>query len=74
VCGFAVSWFRSLGYVDLDGSYMPTIVDRGIDALRAAGELGDEAAAALKAEARQRVEAGTFFGHIAYAGIRAVKP
>jgi hypothetical protein len=30
-------------------------------------------AAALKAEARRRVEAGTFFGHIAYASLIAQK-
>jgi hypothetical protein len=28
----------------------------------------------LKAEARRRVEAGTFFGHIAYASLTARKP
>ena len=31
-------------------------------------------AAALKAGARRRVQAGAFFGHIAYAGLAARKP
>jgi ubiquinone/menaquinone biosynthesis C-methylase UbiE len=73
-CGFDVSRLRSFGYVDLDGSYMPTIVDRGVDVLHAAGQIADDAASALKAEARRRVETGTWFGHIAYASIVAVKP
>jgi hypothetical protein len=37
------------------------------------GEIGDDTAAPLKAEARRRVEAGTFFGHIAYASLVAGK-
>ena len=73
-CGFELSAFRSFGYVDLEGSYMPTIVDRGIDVLRAAGQLADDGAAGLREEARRRVEAGAFFGHIAYASIVALKP
>lgn len=73
-CGFDVSRLRSFGYVDLEGSYMPTIVDRGVDVLHASGQIADDAAASLKAEARRRVETGTWFGHIAYASIVAVKP
>jgi hypothetical protein len=34
----------------------------------------DETAAALRAEARRRVDTGTFFGHIAYAGVIARRP
>jgi ubiquinone/menaquinone biosynthesis C-methylase UbiE len=34
-CGFDAARVRSFGYVDLEGSYMPTIVDRGIDILLA---------------------------------------
>jgi hypothetical protein len=48
---------------------MPTIVDRGADALVAADDLGAEAATALKAEARRRAATGEFFGHIAYASL-----
>ena len=53
---------------------MLSIVDRGADVLRARGEIGEETAAALEAEARRRVGAGTFFGHIAYASLVASKP
>jgi SAM-dependent methyltransferase len=70
--GFELVAQRSHGYVEAgQASYTPTIVDRGADALVAAGQLGEEAAAALKAEARRRVAAGRFFGHIAYASLVA---
>jgi ubiquinone/menaquinone biosynthesis C-methylase UbiE len=65
----------SHGYVEtVNAQYMPTLIDRGADALVAAGALTDSAAAALKAEARGRVAAGTFFGHIAYASLIAINP
>jgi ubiquinone/menaquinone biosynthesis C-methylase UbiE len=61
---------RSYGYVETrDARYTPTIVDRGADALVAAGRIGEATAAALKAEARRRITAGQFFGHIAYASL-----
>jgi SAM-dependent methyltransferase len=73
--GFEVGRFRSHGFVETgDSAYMLTVVDRGADLLRARDELGDGAAAELKAEARRRVEAGTFFGHIAYAGLVGSRP
>jgi ubiquinone/menaquinone biosynthesis C-methylase UbiE len=73
-CGFDVVSFRSHGFVETgDGVYMLSIVDRGADVLRARGEVDEETAAALKAEARHRVDAGTFFGHIAYASLVASK-
>ena len=40
----------------------------------ATGGEGDEAASALKSEARRRVGVGAFFGHIAYVSIIARKP
>ncbi len=52
---------------------MLTVVDRSIEKLRASGRIGDETAA-LKAEARRRVEAGTFVGHMAYVSLAARKP
>ena len=74
-CGFAVTGFRGHGYVEAgEGSYMLTIVDRGADLLRGFGQIGEETAAALKAEARLRVTAGAFFGHIAYGSLAARKP
>lgn len=69
-CGFELTSFRSHGFVETEQSdYMLTIVDRGVDLLRSREEISDETAAALKAEARRRVRAGTFFGHIAYASV-----
>jgi SAM-dependent methyltransferase len=71
--GFSPQSSRSHGFVETGGGYMLTVVDRGADLLRASGQVGDETAEALKAEARRRVEAGSFFGHIAYGSIIAGK-
>lgn len=72
--GFEVVGFRSHGFVETtEGGYMLTIVERGADILRGAGQIGDELAAALKAEARRRVADGSFFGQIAYASLIARK-
>jgi hypothetical protein len=73
-CGLELASFRSHGYTETGGGHLLTIVDRGVDMLLAAGQLGEEAAVALKAEARRRVAAGIFFGHIAYASLTARKP
>jgi SAM-dependent methyltransferase len=73
--GFEDVRFRSHGFVETtEGGYMLTVVDRGADLLRGFGQIGDDMAAAIKAEARRRVEAGTFFGHIAYVSLTARKP
>jgi ubiquinone/menaquinone biosynthesis C-methylase UbiE len=73
--GFEIARFRSHGFVETsEAEYMLTIVDRGADILRASGSIGDETAEALRAEARRRVEAGVFFGHIAYVSLTARKP
>jgi ubiquinone/menaquinone biosynthesis C-methylase UbiE len=74
-CGFEIVSFRSFGFVETatDG-YMLTIVDRGADILCSQGNIGQDTAASLKAEARRRLKAGSFFGHIAYAGLVARKP
>jgi hypothetical protein len=53
---------------------MATIIDRGADILRGHGQIDEAMAAALKSEARRRLQAGTFFGHIAYASLVAHKP
>ena len=74
-CGFEPALFRGHSYVETnEAEYMLTIVDRAIDTLHASGHRSDDMAAALKAEARRRVEAGTFFGHIAYVSLAARKP
>ena len=68
---------RALGFEDVNVAshayaagnqpdYMLTVLDRGADALAAAGLAGAGLAAALKAEARERFAAGRFFGQIGF--------
>jgi ubiquinone/menaquinone biosynthesis C-methylase UbiE len=74
-CGFEVVSFRSFGFAETgNDGYMLTVVDRGADILCGQGHIGQETAAALKEEARRRLRAGRFFGHIAYSGLIARKP
>jgi hypothetical protein len=73
-CGLEVERTRSHGFVEIEGpAYMLTIIDRGADMLHSSGRIGADLAAALKAEARRRADAGTFFGHIAYLSLVAVR-
>jgi SAM-dependent methyltransferase len=73
--GFTGGRLHSHGFVQTsEPGDMLSIADRGADALAAAGRIGPGLAAALKAEARRRVEAGSFFGHVAYASLIARKP
>ena len=51
-----------------------TVIDRGVDVAHATGQITEPTATALKADARARVDAGTFFGFIAYASVTARKP
>jgi len=71
--GFEVRSLRSHGYVETEMGYIMTLIDRGADFLATAGRIDGDLASALKAEARRRVEQGTFFGHIAYASLIARK-
>ena len=72
--GFQLMRTGSHGFVETgDGGYMLSVIDRGADILLASGRIGEELAAALKAEARRRATAGEFFGHIAYASLIARK-
>ena len=50
---------------------MLSIADRGADALVSSGRIGPELGEALRAEARRRVGARTFFGHVAYLSLVA---
>jgi ubiquinone/menaquinone biosynthesis C-methylase UbiE len=73
-CGFENIRFRSYGFAETGGgAYILSVVDRGADILGASGRIGEDLVKALKAEARRRVDAGTFFGHIAYASLTARK-
>lgn len=73
--GLSITSFRSHGYVQTETpAYMLTLVDRGADLLVAGGSIGAEQAEALKAEARRRVSAGEFFGHISFLSVIARTP
>ncbi len=73
--GFRVTSYRSHGYTEsAKPDYMLTIVDRGADALAAAGQISQPLAEALKVEARQRAANGSFFGYITYISLIAEKP
>jgi len=73
--GFEPVSYRSHGYTESAcPNYMLTIVDRGADALAAHHQIGPELAAALKGEARRRVDEHRFFGHISYTSLIARKP
>ena len=73
--GFEITAFNSHGFTETtDGGYMLTVVDRGADILHGDGRIGEELRDALKAEARRRLAAGRFFGHVAYASCQATKP
>jgi ubiquinone/menaquinone biosynthesis C-methylase UbiE len=70
--GWQVGAMRSHGYLETEEpGYTLTLVDRGADALVAAGGLGQSVADALKQEARRRARADQFFGHIAYVSLIA---
>ncbi len=65
----------SYGFVQVhEADYMLSIVDRGADTLAGDGFIGTELAAALKSEARRRVDHATFFGHVAYGSLVARRP
>jgi hypothetical protein len=52
---------------------MLSIVDRGCDALAATATIGSGLADSLKAEARERVRSGRFFGQVSYTSCIAGK-
>jgi ubiquinone/menaquinone biosynthesis C-methylase UbiE len=71
---FEVVRTRSHGFVETGaGGYMLSVVERGADTLCSSGQISEHLATALKAEARCRIKAGAFFGHIAYASLVAQK-
>ena len=73
--GFVDARLESHGFVQIaDAEYMVSIAERGADTLVANERIGRELADALKAEARRRVEDGSFFGHIAYGSLISSKP
>jgi SAM-dependent methyltransferase len=74
--GLELESVRSHGYVEnlAPGFMLGSWVDMGADALVASGRANAQTAAALKAEARERIAAGEYFGHIAYLSLVARKP
>jgi ubiquinone/menaquinone biosynthesis C-methylase UbiE len=73
--GFRVLGIRSHGYTQTtEPTYMLTLIDRGADILSSGGSLTAEGAEALRKEARRRVQAGEFFGHITFISVVARKP
>jgi ubiquinone/menaquinone biosynthesis C-methylase UbiE len=70
--GFEVRSYAEHGYIGAGGAdYLMTLVDRGAEMLLADDRISAELAEALRAEARDRVAAGTFFGRITYASLVA---
>jgi SAM-dependent methyltransferase len=72
--GFQVQGLRSHGYTQTtEPTYMLTLIDRGAGVLSGSGALTEDAADALRKEARRRVQAGEFFGHISFVSVIARK-
>lgn len=68
--GFDVSPLRSYGLVETEKPALTaTWVDRGADVLASRGQISQELAAALKAEAKRRALTNAFFGYMAYASM-----
>jgi ubiquinone/menaquinone biosynthesis C-methylase UbiE len=73
--GFVMQTLQSHGYVQTaEPDYMLTILERGTDVLSKAGKTNIDEMTALRKEARRRVEAGEFFGHISFLSVIARKP
>jgi ubiquinone/menaquinone biosynthesis C-methylase UbiE len=72
--GFHVQGLRSHGYTQTtEPTYMLTLIDRGASILCECGALSEDAAEALRNEARRRAHAGEFFGHISFVSVIARK-
>jgi ubiquinone/menaquinone biosynthesis C-methylase UbiE len=73
--GFDLLRSRGHGYVQTaQPDYILSLVERGADTLAAWGRVSADLCAALKAEARQRAEAGAFYGFIGFVSVIARKP
>jgi len=73
--GFEMSPLRSYGLLETTKPGLTlTWVDRGTDVLVGRGRISPELAAALKAEAKRRADANSFFGYMAYASMVGRKP
>jgi ubiquinone/menaquinone biosynthesis C-methylase UbiE len=73
--GFEVSPLRSYGLLEtVQPGLTLTWVERGADVLASRGQISQEFAAALQAEAKRRAEINAFFGYMAYASVVGRKP
>ena len=73
--GFELGAAQGHGYVaEGEATYFLTVSDRGADRMVESGLLFRETADALKAEARARVKAKTFYGFMSYVSQIARKP
>ena len=73
--GFELGAAQGHGYVaEGEATYFLTVIDRGADRMVESGLLFRETADALKAEARARVKAKTFYGFMSYVSQIARKP
>ncbi|MFK7878157.1 methyltransferase domain-containing protein [Roseobacter sp.] len=73
--GFRLEARTGHGYVaESEAKYFLTVIERGADRMCEEAILFSETAEALKAEARRRVAADTFFGFMSYVSQVAVKP
>ncbi len=57
-----------------NAAYFLSLISRGADFMAAGGVLDDRGVESLKAEARSRVENGTFFGSISFMSVVAQRP
>ncbi len=74
-CGFEAGPLRSYAYSEHPApGYMFTWIERGTAALMAAGRLGEDGAAALKAEAERRVSEGQWYAQVSFASVISRKP
>lgn len=73
--GFEIERIDAHGYVQTQTpDYLLSLIARGVDAARAAGECGDELASAFTREAERRVGDGSFYGAILFVSVIARKP
>jgi SAM-dependent methyltransferase len=72
--GFSLGRTQAHGYVaEGDATYFLTVIDRAADTMGERGLLNPRTVAALKAEARDRVDRKAFFGFMSYISVIAYK-
>ena len=72
--GFAIERIEPHGYLQTDRpDYLLTLLGRGADGAVGAGELGQDLADGFMAEARRRVEQGSFYGAILFVSMAGRK-